>query len=191
MMKHKYNPKQYWKNKIGFDCNKELLIYQYLCGTITRRKIKQLDEAEKFHEYKAWKNHVKKSFTSCDNDSISEFYHFIKSNARSSNNILEIYTHFALPLIVTVIASWFIPKLLDSAILNDLQIQLFSFLERFILLAIYSVLLIISFFIIAYLFIYSMRDYLNSKNEAVFWDDYLEIIEIEMNRRSMKESKMF
>ena len=22
MMKHKYNPKQYWKNKIGFDCNK-------------------------------------------------------------------------------------------------------------------------------------------------------------------------
>ena len=49
----------------------------------------------------------------------------------------------------------------------------------------------LSFFIIAYLFIYSMRDYLNSKNEAVFWDDYLEIIEIEMNRRSMKESKMF
>lgn len=186
-MKHKYNPKQYWKNKIGFDCNKELLIYQYLCGTIKRRKVKQLDEAEKFQEYKTWKNHVKKSFTSCDNDNLLEFYHFIKSNARSCNNILETYTHFALPLIIAVIASWFITKLLDSAILNDSQMQSSSFLEQFIVFAINSVLIILSFLIIAFLFIYFMKDYFNSKNEAVFWKDYLEIIEIEMNSRNIKE----
>lgn len=39
-MKEKYNPKQYWKEKIGFDSNKEMLIYQYLCGNIKKKQIK-------------------------------------------------------------------------------------------------------------------------------------------------------
>lgn len=185
-MKHKYNPKQYWKDKIGFDCNKELLIYQYLCGTIKKRKIKQLDDTKRFQEYKTWKSHVENSFPNLDNDNLVEFYHFIKSNARSYDNILDIYTHWALPFIIAVFATWFIPKLLDSAIHNDVQAQSFSFLEQIIFLVIYSVVIIICFLLIAYPFIYIMRDYTNSKNVCAFWEDYLEIIELEMNTRQLK-----
>lgn len=181
-MKNTYNPKQYWKNKIGFNSNEELLIYQYLCGTIKRKNLRQLDTTKKFHEYKAWRNHVEKTFINCENDNLLEFYHFIKLNSRSCNSIKEIYTHFAMPLIVSIVAGGFINSILSSSTL----VQQSSFLGQFILFIISCFLIIMFFIIITYIFMHFFKDYINSKNEIFFWKDYLEIVEIEINKRNLK-----
>lgn len=184
-MKEKYNPKQYWKGKIGFDSNKEMLIYQYLCGNIKKSKLKQLDDTKKFREYKQWKEYVEKILLNCNDNDLLEFYRFIKQQARLCNNILGMHTNFALPLVVSIIACWFIPKLLDTVAYSNMQMQQSSFLENIILFAICSLAIIISFLIVACFFIYFLGDYINSKRESVFWEDYLEIIVAEIDKRKL------
>lgn len=186
-MKEKYDPKQYWKEKLEFDSNEELLIYHYLCGNIKKREIKKIDSAKRFNEYKLWKKHVEKIIQKCDNEELLEFYHFIRLSSRLCNNIMGLHTNFALPLVVSIIASWFIPKLLDTVFYSNLQMQHSSVLENIILFVIYFFVITIFFFLAACFFIYFLRDYINSKRESVFWEDYLEIIEEEINNQNLKK----
>lgn len=182
-MKEKYNPKQYWKEKLEFDSDKEILIYQYVCGNIKRNKLKHLDQTKRYREYRAWKEHVEAIIQSCDNDNLLEFYHFIKFKARICNNIIGIHTYFAIPFSISIIAGWFIPKLLDLNPLNDIQMQQFTFVERIILLSVYCFTFFVFLMIIAFSFIHFIKEYINAKNEIGFWEDYLEIIDAEIEKR--------
>lgn len=184
-MKRKNTVSQYWKNIIGFDSNEELLIYQYLCGTIKRRKIRKLDETKRFREYKVWRHHVENFLTDCDNDKLIEFYHYIRFNTRLCNDFMDMYTHFAMPFIVSISAGVF----LNSALSKNTFNQRFPFLEQILIIIIYCIITFFFFIMITYFFIHFFKDYIISNNETAFWKDCLEIIETEIKRRKEKGPK--
>lgn len=179
--KNKYNPRQYWKKKIGFDSKEELLIYQYLCGNIRKKDAKRLDESKKFQEYKTWRQHVEEILKKCDTNELEEFFRFAKSNARVCDNDMGIYVYLGWPLAASLIGGAFIPRLLDIALSEDVKIQQFTGWESVVLLVIYFFAICIFFSAIFCLLIVFLKGYINAKNNTSFWEDCLEIIEAKMN----------
>lgn len=183
---NKYDPRQYWKDKIGFDSKEELLIYQYLCGNINKKDAKQLNESEKFQEYKMWRQHVEKFLEKCDIDELEEFSRFAKSNARICDNDMGMHAYLALPLGASIIGGAFIPQLFNLLLNKNVQMQQYTFWESVALLVISALAICIVFLAIFWLLLCLLSGYINSKNETVFWADYLEIIEAEMSRQKKK-----
>ncbi|MCM1427713.1 MAG: hypothetical protein NC118_14020 [Eubacterium sp.] len=186
--KNRYNPRGYWKEHHKFDSNEEFLIYQYLCGNIKKKEEKKLSKEKKFQKYKAWRQHVEKfvSQFNNDNDTLLEFYHFIKLEARHCNNEMGLNTHFAMPFVVAVVSGGIIPWLLNSGFSQKEQVIQGTVLEQVLM---YIILLICIYIIagsIALFLIHFLLEYINSKNEAAFWGDYLEIIEEKVQEKERK-----
>lgn len=185
---NKYNPRQYWKDKIGFDSKEELLIYQYLCGNIRKKDAKRLDESKKFQEYKTWRQHVEEILNECDIDELEEFFHFVKSNSRICDNDMGMHVYLALPLSSSIVGGAFMPRLLDLAWDKNIQLQQYTFGESVALFAISVLAICIIFLAILWFLMFFLKGYINSKNEIVFWEDYLEIVEDKMNETTMNKT---
>lgn len=174
--KNKYNPRQYWKKKIGFDSKEELLIYQYLCGNIRKKDAKRLDESKKFQEYKTWRQHVEEILKKCDTDELEEFFRFAKSNARVCDNDMGMHVYLALPLAVSMTGAIML-RLFELILSVNTQIHQYTGLKAAALFILLLMMSFASILIMARLLLFFWRKYINSRSEKGFWADYLEIIE--------------
>lgn len=182
-----YTLRKYWKDTKGFDSNEEFQIYQYLCGNLKEKAAKKIDEKKKFKKYKTWREHVEELLKDWDNDTLSEFYHFIKLERRYCDIDMGMHTSFAMPFVITITAGALIPWLLNSDFLEGIEIQQMGIIEQFFMFILFLVIIYIFAIVLAFTIVSILSPYVKSKNEMVFWEDYLEIVESKMESRKLKK----
>lgn len=194
-MKHKkylaYNPKEYWKKEIGFDVDKEFVIYQYLCGNLkAARKIKRIEEDKRFREYKSWRKHAEEIIRKCDAETLREFFHFLKLQDMECNIDVGMHTSMITPFFVALLGGELIQVViqLGSAISDQmdftpvLQVMSKGGIES--ALALIAAAILFCFFIgftailvtaVIFPFGFVWKRYIRSKYLTAFWRDYLDI----------------
>ncbi len=182
--KQEKSPNEYWKGK-GFDSNEEFLIYRYLCGNL-RNKNKVKDE-KRFYKYKSWREHVESIIEDYDEETISEFLHFVELKRRQCDINIGMHTSIFIPLIVAITSSGLVGSALE-AIKNQGTTTSVSESYNFDLLVIILCALILLIIIIIFTFslvfiLYNAIDpYIKSKNETSFWEDCLIIVKNKMKK---------
>lgn len=144
---------EYWKKK-GFDSEKELLIYQYLCNELGDWKAKKIEKEYQFREYKLWREHIECIVQNYKEDELIEFYHFIRLKERQCDTNVGIHTLLQIPFVVALVAGVFMSNL-------DKVFQL----------------ILIGFPVWFMIFNNVLAPYIYFKHKASFWSDCLEIIE--------------
>ena len=188
--KPKNDLREYWKNE-KFDCDKEFLIYQYLCRNIRcKAKINKIEENNRFKDYKSWRQHILEILNGYSEDTIAEFYHFIKLRERLCDIDMGMHISTCVPLIVA-----FVGGILAQGVLEMVKSFSQNNVSNVIVLAIYSIVIVIFgvvlTFTLTFILYVIVSPYVKSKNEASFWADCLEVVEeyIENEKENNKKRR--
>lgn len=181
--KEVFNPDFYWKNKHNIDLEYEKIIYQHLCGTISKRKLKRLTYEHKFSSYEAWKLYIRKKYFNLDN--LKDFYRYLNLKRRRKNNFKEFYALLIIPILVFILGellfdfSFGFDKLNLGESIRSITLKISLSFELIHLIAIFIVtfLIVIIFILFVLLSIYKpISEYLKADEENYFFEDYMEII---------------
>lgn len=197
------NPAKYWEKKLNFEINKEIQIYNYLCGNHTKKKIiNGIPENRRFSRYADWRKYVINSIYELDKDTLNEFYHFIKYQKRTADDYSNSLFSLLIPIFVGVLVA-----LIANIVTNEKMQQafqtLFSVFNQIngnnqiallykITLYIFCIALIFIFYIItilviiipvSFLILIILKHINSSKSESAFWEDYLQIVKDVINER--------
>lgn len=111
IMKQEYSPKIYWENTFEFYSEKELLNYEYLCGSIKKRK--QCKKVTHYYKsYSKWKESIVHRYEGKDKQLLYEFYRFLNYQKRTSILLNNMLFSFIFPVVVSIFASVVIPELI-------------------------------------------------------------------------------
>lgn len=171
-------PKEYWKKK-GFDSDKEFVIYQNLCGNLKAKK--KIEKEKQFYKYMSWREYVEEKIEKYDEETLTEFYHFIKLKRRQCDIDTGMHISIFIPLVVAVISNGIVQCVIET------MINLYSpenasgnydlnVLGLILGIAAMSVLMFILGLSMYFLLRDVMDPYVKSKNETSFWEDCLEIV---------------
>lgn len=97
--KCEYYPDEFWSKE--FDYDEEYLIYQYLCGSIKKRKIRRVNEQVRFTRYAAWKAYVYNKFKGEERLQLKEFIRYLNNKNQKLGGIKNIINVVAIPFLVT------------------------------------------------------------------------------------------
>lgn len=201
-----YKPKEWWKNEVGFDIDKEFLIYQYLCGKLSKRKIKKIDKEERFCRYKSWQEYVEGNLEKYDSEMLNEFYHFLKLNEIECDVDGGMNILFIIPLVVALVSGGLVQSIFLLSTEKSISIDFGSIYEImlnsfwgtiFALIGITVAFVCIILLFVVFMamlmspFLTVIRPYINSKYKVAFWKDYLEITKavLKRNRKEIDKSE--
>ena len=195
-----YNPMRFWKMKIGFDVNEEVRIYRYLCGSLrSKREIEAIDVEKRFKTYKLWREYVVAQLQECDDETLYEFYHFLRLKETQCDIGMGVFTSFFGPIFVSIITGLLVQMLISfttkeyfSSVTIESLFSLQTVGERIVAIFGIIIALVIVFILggliamaVFFAIVKTFLDpYIETKYEVTFWRDYLEIVEEEKNKRT-------
>lgn len=74
------------EKSLGFDSQKEVKKYNYLCT----RKTKKLNKEEQFTSFHSWKEHIKAKYNDCTKEQLEELSRFLKLGERNCKDTIAI-----------------------------------------------------------------------------------------------------
>lgn len=95
--------KNFWKQVLDYDFDKEFNIYKYVCGNL--KKSIKIPINEQFTTYSAWEGYVRKRYEIKDLHTLKEFSHYLKLGKRKENSIHGIGNAIVIPLLISGIGS--------------------------------------------------------------------------------------
>lgn len=165
-MKYKKRPKRkyatYWKETAGFDCQKELQIYKFLCG----RRMRQRPEIKYcFTRKEDWKKYVYSQYADRNVEQLQNFLFYLEQAKRDVKDEEKITVNYMLPISAALIAGCLVPAGIEW--MNPSED-----IES-VLLVVGLVLLILWILGVIYNAIKSVFD---NSDKKYFYNDYMEII---------------
>lgn len=169
-MKYKKRPKRkyatYWKETAGFDCQKELHIYKFLCG----RRMRHKPEVKYcFTRKEDWKKYVYSQYADRSVEQLQNFLFYLEQAKRDVKDEQIINLNYMLPIFAALITGSYISCVIEQAIrMKDIEI-----IVNPNVLMTGSILFIFVVFPTVFNGIKSVWD---SSNKQYFYEDYMEII---------------
>lgn len=198
--------REYWKERLNYDYNKEYDIYKYLCGGMRHKwQEKKIPKEKRFEAYTAWKEHVIACYETKDLDKLKEFRRYLNRCSRMEKSTKGMPNNIMLPLCISLIttivtdASWenmFGESLnvignfaetygmsLKVGILSIIGVIIFIVCVILVVLTIF----IPIFFLIMKVFITAISE---GETES-FYEDYIEIMdEVITQKEALSEEKI-
>lgn len=165
-MKYKKRPKRkyaaYWKETAGFDCQKELQIYKFLCG----RRMRHKPEVKYcFTRKEDWKKYVYSQYADRSVEQLQNFLFYLEQAKRDVKDEEKITVNYMLQISATLIAGCLVPTAIEwMRSSEDIEP---------VVLVVSWVLVILWILGVIYNAIKSVWD---NSDKKYFYNDYMEII---------------
>lgn len=174
--------KNYWNREIGFE--NEFIIYEYLCDSISKRKIKKVKKQFRFRRYSAWKLYVKDNNRKREYEQLTELSRYLNHQGRSvsmNNNSLYIFlVPFLVSLISNIIWNYFnsIQNFPAENVIEHLSLIPIINVIKFpmILFTIGTLIMAMPIVLMFYLFLF-METVKKAELRKSFYKDYKEIVD--------------
>lgn len=176
MRKRKRNYKEIGKQCYLFDVDHEMIIYEYLCMyKIKRKKLKKLNEEEKFNSFLEWEKYIHSKYQDCDSNELLQFEKYLNGALIIIKPIRE-YWNMACTALFTLILSEVIKGV--TQVMSTPVNRIYNLIRVFFTLAV----ICLAFLLLIKLIIAPIWD---NNIEENLYKDYIQVIE-QMRRKKQK-----
>lgn len=195
--------REYWKERLNYDYNKEYNIYKYLCGGMRHKwQEKKVPKEKRFETYSAWKEHVIACYETRDLDKLKEFRRYLNRCRRVEKStkgmpnalILPLYSAFATQILTKI--DWTVmldasKKFADDMIEYGWDVEIIMSILFIMWLVIVIVFGLLIFIPIVVMIINILKAAIMEGETESFYEDYIEIMdEVITQKEALSEKKI-
>ncbi|WP_312494847.1 hypothetical protein [Anaerosporobacter sp.] len=187
--------KEFWKDKIDYDYETEIVIYAYVCRTSKSlpKKLYNIDKSYQFDSYIEWQYHVKGLISNKQVD-LKEFKRYLINEERKRSSFSGMTNSIVIPIIIYILG------LLISAFMDlytgtilqptvDRQISLLQNILTYLVVMVPVVAVSMTVYIALFYKIFKIVGGFSNKDklDKSFYEDYIEIVESEIIKSTIIE----